>query len=306
MDQELDMNIAKVNDGPGKLREFQNFIMDSTRWNDFKFRDDDVVIVAWAKSGTTWLQQIVSQLIFNGAEGLEVWKLSPWYDFRANPPQVFAAAEAQTNRRFIKTHLPADALLMSPRAKYLYIGRDGRDAAWSLFNHFGNLREQILTEVNNVPCRVGRPMERGAPDVHAFYREWLLRDGYPAWPFWEHVRTWWSLRDQANVKLLHFNGLKADLEGSIRAIAEFLGIDTASLDLETIVEHCTFDYMKAHAELSAPRGGMNWDGGAATFINKGTNGRWSDVLSADEVAAYEARAVAELGPECAAWLAGRG
>jgi len=177
------MNIAKVNDGPGKLREFQNFIMDSTRWNDFKFRDDDVVIVAWAKSGTTWLQQIVSQLIFNGAEGLEVWKLSPWYDFRANPPQVFAAAEAQTNRRFIKTHLPADALLMSPKAKYLYIGRDGRDAAWSLFNHFSNLREQILTEVNNVPGRVGRPMERGVPDVHAFYREWLLRDGYPAWPF---------------------------------------------------------------------------------------------------------------------------
>lgn len=289
-----------------KTREFQNFIMDSTRWNNFKFRDDDVVIAAWAKAGTTWLQQIVSQLIFNGAEGFEVWKLSPWYDFRANPPEVIAAIEAQTNRRFIKTHLPADALLMSPKAKYLYIARDGRDAVWSLFNHFENLREQLLIEVNNVPGRVGPPMERGAPDAHAFYREWLSRDGFPAWPFWEHLRTWWSLRDQENVKLIHFNALKTDLEGSIRAIAEFLGMDTASLDLKTISAHCTFDYMKAHAGLSAPRGGINWDGGATTFINKGTNGRWRDVLSADEVAAYEARAVAELGPECAAWLAGRG
>ena len=61
--------------------------------------------------------------------------------------------------------------------------------------------------------------------------------------------------------------------------------------------------MKAHAELSAPLGGALWDGGAETFINKGTNGRWRDTLTADEVAAYEAKALAELGPDCAAWLA---
>ena len=40
-----------------------------------------------------------------------------------------------------------------------------------------------------------------------------------------------------------------------------------------------------------------------TFINKGTNGRWRDTLSAAEIAAYDAKALAELGPACAAWLA---
>ena len=40
-----------------------------------------------------------------------------------------------------------------------------------------------------------------------------------------------------------------------------------------------------------------------TFINKGTNGRWRDTLSAGETAAYEAKAVKELGPACAKWLA---
>ena len=35
---------------------------------------------------------------------------------------------------------------------------------------------------------------------------------------------------------------------------------------------------------------------------KGDNGRWQDVLSADECAEYEARAVEELGAECADWL----
>ena len=46
-----------------------------------------------------------------------------------------------------------------------------------------------------------------------------------------------------------------------------------------------------------------WVGGTKTFINKGTNGRWRDVLTAEESAEYEAKALAELGPECAHWLA---
>ena len=70
------------------------------------------------------------------------------------------------------------------------------------------------------------------------------------------------------------------------------------------VEHCRFDYMKAHAEKAAPLGGIMWNGGAKTFINKGTNGRWRDVLTAAEVQAYDAKALAELGTECARWLAG--
>jgi len=60
--------------------------------------------------------------------------------------------------------------------------------------------------------------------------------------------------------------------------------------------------MKAHAEKSSPLGGAIWKGGAKTFINKGTNGRWRDLLSAQECADYEAMAAAKLGPDCARWL----
>ena len=48
---------------------------------------------------------------------------------------------------------------------------------------------------------------------------------------------------------------------------------------------------------------MVWDGGAETFIHRGTNGRWRDTLTEDDIRRYEARAVAARGPECAAWLA---
>jgi aryl sulfotransferase len=106
------------------------------------------------------------------------------------------------------------------------------------------------------------------------------------------------------VKLIHFNQMKADLPGSIRDIAKFLDIPIDEKTFPAIVEHCTFDYMKAHAELSAPVGGIFWEGGAKTFIHKGTNGRWRDTLTAEQSQAYEAKAIAELGPECARWLAG--
>jgi len=56
---------------PRKTREFHNHHFDSTIWNDFEFRDGDIVIGTYAKSGTTWVQQIVSQLLFDGAEELE-------------------------------------------------------------------------------------------------------------------------------------------------------------------------------------------------------------------------------------------
>ena len=93
------------------------------------------------------------------------------------------------------------------------------------------------------------------------------------------------------------------IAAAIRSIAKFLDIAVDEKAFPKIVEHCTFDYMKAHAEKSAPLGGAVWEGGAGTFINKGTNGRWKDTLTADESRAYEAKALAELGPECAGWLA---
>ena len=44
---------------PVKTRELHNHHFDSTAWNDFAFRDDDIVIATYAKAGTTWTQQIV-------------------------------------------------------------------------------------------------------------------------------------------------------------------------------------------------------------------------------------------------------
>ncbi|MFZ1293992.1 MAG: sulfotransferase domain-containing protein, partial [Pseudomonadales bacterium] len=117
---------------PRKTRELRNHHFDSSIWNEFSFRDDDIVIATYAKSGTTWTQQIVAQLLFGGDPALPVAELSPWLDLRVPPKAVkLSAVEAQTHRRILKTHLPVDALVFSPRARYLYIVRDARDVVWS-------------------------------------------------------------------------------------------------------------------------------------------------------------------------------
>jgi aryl sulfotransferase len=288
---------------PKKAREMESNHFDSTVWNEFKFRDGDVIVATYGKAGTTWTQQIVGQILFNGDEAVDLAQLSPWLDLRVPPKQVkLEMMEAQTHRRFLKTHLPVDALVFSPKAKYLYIGRDGRDVVWSLYNHHKNANDAWYAALNDTPGRVGPPIERPTDEVVPYFRKWLARDGYPFWPFWENIRSWWAIRDLPNVELVHFNGLKRDLGGEMRRIARFIDAPVDEAKWPTLVEHCTFDYMKTHAAKSAPLGGALWEGGAETFINKGTNGRWRDMLTAEDCRAYEERAVRELGAECAHWL----
>ena len=74
--------MVEVTTWPRKTRELRHRIVDSRIWNIFEFRDDDIAIATYGKSGTTWMQQIVGQLLFGGNPDLEVPELSPWLDLR--------------------------------------------------------------------------------------------------------------------------------------------------------------------------------------------------------------------------------
>jgi aryl sulfotransferase len=287
----------------GTRRIIQNHHMDSTRWDDFPLRSDDIVIATYAKAGTTWLQQIVGQLVLKG-EPMLCSALSPWLDMRLAPKEeVFAQLEAQTHRRFIKTHLPVDALPWSPDVKYLYVARDVRDLIWSLHRFHSDMTPLFLDLLNNTPGRVGPEIAPADPDIVAYYRTFLETDAYPFWAFWSHVQGWWEMRDRPNVRLIHFNDLKADMEGQIRSLADWLGI---AIDPETwpaIVAHSSFDWMRQASE-AAPPSMINelFGDGMTALVHKGTNGRWKDVLSPQDVALADEMAEKHLSPDCAAWL----
>ena len=93
------------------------------------------------------------------------------------------------------------------------------------------------------------------------------------------------------------------MPGEIRQIANFLDIPIDESSWSAILEHCSFDWMKENASKTVPLGGAFWEGGPKVFINKGVNGRWSEVLTDEDCAGYEAKAEAELGLECARWVA---
>lgn len=289
---------------PVKTRELHNHHFDSTVWEEIEFRDDDIVIATYAKAGTTWMQQIIAQLLFEGDPELAVAEMSPWVDLRIPPKEVkLPIIENQTHRRFMKTHLPVDALRFSSKAKYIYIGRDGRDVVWSLYNHHVNANQKWYDALNDAPGRIGPPIEPPPEDIHAYWNDWLARDGFPFWPFWENIRSWWAIRDLPNVLMVHYSDLKHDMALNIRAIAEFLNIPINESRWESILEYCSFDWMKQNATKSVPLGGAFWDAGAQTFIHKGVNGRWQSTLLPQDIAAYEKLATENLGEECAAWLA---
>jgi aryl sulfotransferase len=104
------------------------------------------------------------------------------------------------------------------------------------------------------------------------------------------------------VLLVHYNDLKSDLSGEMKRIAEFLDIETPDSLWPALVDAARFDSMKKDGAALLPGIEMAFHGGAATFINRGTNERWRDVLNDADVALYRNKARAELSPGLNRWL----
>jgi aryl sulfotransferase len=300
---------------PELINTYQNHTLDSTRWNCYKPRPTDIVISTSLKSGTTWTQEIVRQLIFLGQgvpqhQEMKLGDVSPWLENRWTPiDKLIATLEAQQHRRFIKSHLPLDGLSFFPQVKYIVIGRDPRDVFMSLWNHHGDYTPEFLSFVNEQSGRVGAPMPICPLDIHEFWREWITRgwfewesEGYPYWGNMHHIKTWWEYRMLPNILFVHYADLLADLTGEIERIADFLAIPLPADALPTICEAVTLDAMRRVATEKNPGNRKIWHGGANTFFFKGINGRWKDMLSADELVLYEEKASRLLTAECRAWL----
>jgi aryl sulfotransferase len=256
------------------------------------------------------MQAIVAALLFQGQPRPgPVWELSPWIDFRPYDwDELRARIEAQTHRRFLKTHLALDGLRLDPDVKYIYVGRDGRDVFMSLWNHYSNYTPESYQRFNSGDFP-GEPLPPCPDDIHMLFRDWISRgsfpwerDGYPFWSLFHHVQTWWDRRELPNILFVHYNDLLADLEGETRRVAAFLELRIAADAWAGLVGELSFAAMKANADAYVPRGGRAFRGGSRTFLYQGSNGRWRGVLTPQELAQYEAHVARALSRDCAAWL----
>lgn len=273
------------------VRDYRNVIWDNRRWQEFTHRPGDIFVCTPPKCGTTWMQTIVATLLFPAGDAPgSVNELAPWIDARFNPlDEVIARLEAQEHRRSVKTHTPADGIPWYPTGSYIVVGRDGRDAFMSFVNHLRSMRPEVVMALAG----------SAADDEHAFFAEWLA-----AGDLFHHIDTFWAHRGEPNVVFVHYDDLSADLDAEMRRVAAFLELDIDEDRWPGMVERCTFASMKARPDEIAPFDRI-FVGGADSFLYKGTNGRWRDVLTAEEVAAYERRAAELLPADAVAWLAGQ-
>ena len=297
---------------PQIMHVYQNHMIDSTRWQYYLPRDNDIVVATSYKSGTTWMQHIIHELIFLGQlERPGMWDVAYWLGARFNPDiqETIVALEAQEHRRSLKTHLALDGLPYYPQVKYVVVTRDARDVFMSWWNHYANFTDAYYELVADLPDRVGPPLPRCPDDIHVYWRQWITQgwfewevEGYPAWGNMHHTQTWWNYRHLDNILFVHFNDLLADLPREINRVATFLDMPVTAKQVAAVAQAVQFDRMKQEATADPTAGTDTWKGGLATFFHKGTNGRWRDVLSAEEVAMYEGTARKVLTPDCKEWL----
>ncbi len=300
------------NELPAIRHVYQNHHLDSTRWEGFQARPGDIVVSTSYKAGTTLTQTIVMNLLFpNGDMPDTVSNLSPWLDMRLAPlDEISAALAGQTHRRCIKTHLPLDGLPYHEQVQYIMVGRDPRDVFMSLVNHYGNHTPEFYEALNGLPSRVGDALPEYDGDIHKLWHNWITRgwfeweqDGFPYWSHLHHAKTWWEFRHLPNIYLCHYSDLRADLEGEMRKLADHLGIPVPESRWPHVVHACEFETVKANPEKVLNEVfDMAFVGGGKTFINKGTNGRWKDVLTEAELAQYRTAMEKTLPADCAAWL----
>jgi aryl sulfotransferase len=146
-------NLNSPHDLPQRTKVIQSHHFDSTRWNNFAIRDDDIIISTGAKAGTTWMQNIVKELVYLDQVVPEsFFDSAVWLDLRVPPLEVIQPVlDSYPGRRQIKTHLRLDALPFYPQAKYIYVGRDMRDCYMSLVNHYRSGSEAWYAALNDTP-----------------------------------------------------------------------------------------------------------------------------------------------------------
>lgn len=216
-------------------------------------RDGDIWISAPVKSGTNWTMNIVHQLLTGGDASFEsIYSVVPWPSFVERPGQspqeILDRIEAMpaSRRRAIKTHaappeMPFIKAGTGKDVKYLVVCRNPEEAVVS-FKIFLDQHTDAFYDLWKVP----RPaMTR--PDFDAFYREVFDPRGMQGMLF-GFLASWWPLRHEKNVRLMHFADMKRDLPGSIREIADFLGIAPSAAAWARIDEYTSFDWMKRNEQ----------------------------------------------------------
>ena len=242
---------------------------------DIPLRPDDIWIVSYPKAGTTWTQQIVKLINNNGEDDdVKIDESIPWVEM-FNDKYRFDLDSYSSPRAF-KSHFPYHlmpcGLPSNTPGRYIYVARNPKDVAVSMYHH-----AQAL---------VGFPKMEW--DV---FFELFIAGKFPFGDYFEHVLGWWKHRDDPNVLFIKYEDMKKDLHSSIEKIVSFLGSDIGKSTIISIAENSSFSSMRKNPTTNATGEVMN---GIVSFdpnkpfIRKGIVGDWKNYFTPEQSARIDA------------------
>ncbi|XP_050719358.1 sulfotransferase 1B1-like [Eriocheir sinensis] len=252
---------------------------------------DDIWVVTYPKTGTTWTQELVWCLLHdrNSPEAkMPLMSRFPFLEFDSllNPswkPDVsednpirlgnsWKTVQQMTSPRNIKSHLPKDLLppqLWEVKPKIVYVCRDPRDVCVSYYFHQRKLE--------------------GYTGSFEDFVETFLDDRLSYSPIWLHILDFWEMRNEAHILFLRYEDMKKDLEGAVRQVAAFLEVEVDDAEVASLVHHCSFDQMKVNPATNNETflSAENTKSEGIKFMRKGQVGDWKNHMTEKQQEAFK-------------------
>lgn len=253
----------------------------------YKPRPGDVFVVGYPKTGSTWLQYMVYNIL---SDMTPVESMSQFLE--SSPFLEYVGADV-TNKMarpgVIKTHLPFQTVPYAEHSKYVYIARNPFDCCVSYYH---NTRRNSAYN-----------FEDGA--FSEFLKEFLSGNVLYG-DYFDHLLGWYEQRSAANVLFLTYEALKADTAACALRVADFLGkeygerfrqpkllrklLDVVSLEN---TKNILSDEMStnSHASQNQNEKGIPKTG---YFVRKGEVGDWRNHFSKEQTTEMKERIALKL------------
>ena len=257
-----------IRDGKGGLIKFPVFIsqadMDLIE-KEFVVKDDDVFIVTYPRSGTTWTEQIVHLLVNHGEQGKQrLTDAVPWVETLPHRPGgMIEFLKTRKGRRLFTSHLPFPLMphAMNTNAKFIYVARNPKDVAISTYFHDQS-----------------KAGYEGTWDEH--FQLFLSGNVYCG-SYFDHVLPWWQAsQNNKNILFLKYEDMKNDHTGNTSRIASFLDIQAAPPLIDKVVALSSFQSMTSNQNTN-----FDWIPQKADkpkHFRKGDIGDWRNHFSAEQ------------------------
>ncbi|XP_069100143.1 sulfotransferase 1 family member D1-like isoform X2 [Pleurodeles waltl] len=246
----------------------QYFAENYAQVEKFQARTDDLLISTYAKSGTTWISEVVEMLYFDGDTekcGRDtIINRVPFIDLAVPGHETGVELAARTpSPRVLKTHLPVQLVpqsLWKKSCKIIYVARNPKDVAVSFYKF--HLISRIHPDPGTWP---------------EFLENFMAGNvSYGSW--YSHVKDWWEkAQTYPNLLYMFYEDMLEDPRREIRKIAKFIGKDLSIELLEKTVHHTSFEQMKTNPKTNydsvLP---IIVDNNIAPFMRKGIVGDWKN------------------------------